>query len=240
MSIDNSTCGLDLSKNWTNSSVILTCTERSAKALALKSEALWFNEKQNSIYCFGGDMSFATPYGPTPFQSIWAFTPDGNGTGNWREVLGPTGPKPFPPGILPGSRAAVASNESHGYYFGGFSRNSTTELGYQKTGQAHGLLTVNFTDLTITNTSDGFSEYGQMVNVPYFGTSGVLILLGNGALPVNELSFSFHGSSFNNITIYDKAKKKWYSQLASGDIPDTRMYYCFAGIRGIESDTFEM
>lgn len=232
MSIDNGTCGLDLSKNWTNSSVILTCTERTAKALALNTEALWFNEKQNSIYCFGGDMSFANSYHPPPFESIWAFTPDGNGAGNWREVLGPTGVKPFPPEILRRSSGAVASDESNGYYFGGWVSKTTSLATKDNIILVPGLLTVNFTDLTITNTSDGVSDHGQMVNVPHYGTSGVLIFLGKGAWP--------HSLPFNNITIYDKTKKTWYSQLASGAIPDIRVQYCLVGIRGIESDTFEM
>ena len=163
----------------------------------------------------------------TPIKSLWAFTLDGNGTGNWREVLGPTGPKPFPPGIFPGSPAAVASDESHGYYYGGFVRPGLIE------GRSKGFLTVNFAGLTITNTTDGHSDYGQMVNVPYYGTSGVLILLGISSLdsPAN---------AFKNITIYDKAKNKWYSQLTSGAIPSIRTYFCCAGIRGIGSDTFEM
>lgn len=197
MSIDNSTCGLDLSKNWTNSSVTLTCTQRGAKP-ALKSEALWFNKDQNSIYCFGSDASsFETSkFLPSPFQSIWAFTPDGNGTGNWTEVLGPTGPEPFPPGIFPGSYTTFASDKSHGYYFGGYLRSSPTGL-------APGLLTVNFADLTITNdTSIGTAVYGQMINVPYYGTSGVLITLGLGTMPFTDFL------TFSKITIYDKSKKK--------------------------------
>lgn len=204
---------------------------------AVRSETLWFNKKQNSIYCFGGDASVGTPYyGPTPFQSIWAFTLDGNGTGNWSEILGPTGPKPFPPGILPGSRAAVASDESNGYYYGGFVRNPTkplSETKFPELERARGLLTVNFTDLTVTNTSDGFTDYGQMVNVPYYGISGVLILIGNGA-------FSTNGLPFNNITIYDKTQKKWYVQQTAGAIPSIRSSYCLAGIRDNESNTFEM
>ena len=39
-----------------------------------------------------------------------------------------------------------------------------------------GLLTLNFTDLTITNTSDGIYEHSHMVNVPYYGITGVLIV----------------------------------------------------------------
>ncbi|WP_375449207.1 hypothetical protein [uncultured Nostoc sp.] len=234
MSIDNSTCGLDLSKDWTNSSVILTCIERPAEALALNTEALWFDKKQNSIYCFGGDMSFANDYHvPTPSESIWAFTPDGKGTGNWKEVLGPTAAKPFPSEITRLSSGVDASDESHGYYLGGWANRATspliTEDGYKL---MPGFLTLNFADLTITNTSDGFYQYGKMINVPYYGTSGVLILLGKGTLPSLL--------PFNTITIYDKTKQKWYSQLASGTIPDPRINYCIVGVRGIANDTFEM
>lgn len=229
MLTDNSTCGLDLSKNWTNSSVVLTCTERTAKALALNTEALWFDEKQNSIYCFGGDMSFANHYhGSTPFESIWAFTPDGKGAGSWKEVLGPTGAKPFPSDILRLSSGAVASNESHGYYLGGWvTRATSPSITADRPVPVPGLLTLDFTDLTITNTSDGIYENVRMVDLSYYGTSGVFILLGDTHY-------------FNNISIYDKTKQKWYSQLASGAIPDPRADFCIVGIRSIESETFEM
>ncbi|MCJ1349086.1 hypothetical protein MMC31_007322 [Peltigera leucophlebia] len=230
---NNSTCSLDLSKDWTNSSVRLTCTERPAKALALNTEALWFDKKRNFIYCFGGDMSFANGYHVTaPMESIWAFTPDEKGAGNWQEVLGPTGLKPFPSHILRPSTGVDASDESYGYYFGGFVNRATSRSLTDERVLVPGLLTLNFTDLTITNTSEGVYGYGQMVDVPSYGTSGVLILLGKG-------TWSDH-LPFNTISIYDKTKQIWYSQLASGAIPDPRINYCIVGIRGIESDTFEI
>ena len=179
-------------------------------------------------------MSFANDYHvTTPFESIWAFTPDGKGAGNWREVLGPTGAKPFPSDILRPSSGAVASNGSHGYYLGGWVKRATSPLSSEDSKElVPGLLTLKFTDLTITNTSDGVYEYGRMVDVPSYGTSGVLILLSKGTWP--------HLLPFNSISIYDKTEQKWYSQLASGAIPDPRIAYCIVGIRGIESDTFEM
>lgn len=181
-------------------------------------------------------MSFANKnHVKAPFESIWAFTPDGKGAGNWKEVLGPTGVKPFPSDIMRPSSGAVASNKSHGYYLGGWVSKSTSPLA-TAIGPEHdlvpGLLTLSYADLTITNTSDGSYEYGQMIDLPYYGTSGVLILLCKGTWP--------HLLPFNTITIYDKTKRKWYSQLASGIIPDPRIDYCIVGIRGIESDTFEM
>lgn len=108
---------------------------------------------------------------------------------------------------------------------------------------SRGLLTFRFDDLHITNTSDGnygrspsrndIAGSGKMVNIPTFGTGGIIILLGEGD-PTQVISF-------NNITIYDKTEQKWYSQLASGALPVPRSDFCIVGIPGTAaSDSFEM
>lgn len=52
---------------------------------------------------------------------------------------------------------------------------------------------------------------GKVVNIPTYGTRGVIILLGEGD--------PNHAVSVENITIYDKSGQNWYSQLAFGDLP---------------------
>ena len=99
--IANTTYGIDLSKDWTNSSLKMVLTPRPENALALNTESLWSDVKQNMIYCFGGYMSYATPYvmsEPTPLESLWGISPDGNGSGLWKEILGPLS-KPFHLGL---------------------------------------------------------------------------------------------------------------------------------------------
>lgn len=241
--IDNDTYGLDLSRNWSNSSLVLTRTQRPANAIPLNGQALWFDEKQNLIYCFGGFRTFAAgSLDPAPFESIWAFTPDGQGSGNWKEVLGPMGIQAFPSNILRPSDGGFCNDESSGYYIGGYvSSSSTRSVGREE--PSNGLLTFRFNDLRFTNTSDGNYERslertkifgsGKMVNIPKFGTGGIIILLGEGN-PTQVISF-------NNITIYDKAEEKWYSQPASGALPEPRSDFCIVGIPGTTaSNSFEM
>ncbi|MCJ1346403.1 hypothetical protein MMC31_004619 [Peltigera leucophlebia] len=181
--------------------------------MALNSQALWLDNKKNSIYCFGGDSSRAKNYGiEAPLESIWSFFPDGKGAGSWKEVLGPTVGKPFPPEILRRTSGAVSSDESHGYYLGGWANNYTSRsLTTEMFRPTLGLLTLNFSDLTLKTTSDGGDgsglmanrrhTSGQMVNLPDYGPGGVLILLGGG--------MSSNLLAFNNITIYDKAQQKF-------------------------------
>lgn len=243
--IDNETYGLDLSKNWSNSSLVLTRTQRPPNGMPLSGQALWFDEKRNMIYCFGGFRTFVgDPLDPTPFESMWAFTPDGRGSGNWKEVLGPTGTNVFPSNIVRPYSGGFCNDESSGYYVGGYqSRLSTPSRKYSTEIVSRGLLTVRFDDLYIQNTSDGnygrslsrenIAGSGKMVNIPTFGTGGIIILLGEGNL--------IQVISFNNITIYDKTEQKWHSQLASGAVPEPRSDFCIVGILGTAtSDNFEM
>lgn len=77
--------------------------------------------------------------------------------------------------------------------------------------QSPGLLTFRFDGLELTNTSDGgfplshvtnHDGSGAMISIPKYGTSGILALLGGGEYK--------QPMAFNNITLYDKGKGKWY------------------------------
>lgn len=106
-----------------------------------------------------------------------------------------------------------------------------------------GLLRFRFNDLHFTNKSDGNYERsldrakifgsGKMVNIPKFSTGGIIYLLGEGN--------STQVISFNNITIYNKAEQMWYSQPASGALPEPRSDFCIVGILGTTaSKSFEI
>ena len=211
--------------------------------MPLGGQALWFDEKRNLIYCFGGFRTLVSDsIDPTPFESIWAFTPDGRGSGNWKEVLGPTGANVFPSNIVRPSDGGFCNDESSGYYVGGFVYPRSTRS-VTAPEASRGLLTFRFNDSQLTNTSDGNYERsldqtnlygsGKMVNIPTFGTGGIIVLLGEGN-PAQVISFI-------NITIYDKTEQKWYSQFASGALPEPRSDFCIVGIPGTTaSDNFEM
>lgn len=233
--IENFTSGIDLSKDWTNSSLDLTRTERPSQLSSLNSEALWFDDERKIVYSFGGIQSDATDYlrsldAPSP--SIGKFTPDGQGGGFWNEAVGLVG-SPFPQGITAQSNGATVSDGSTAYALGGWTRSDN----YLRKLWTPGLLSFDMADQTITNSSDGgyvqdYTHPGTMINIPNYGSRGILIVLGGGNYN--------HIRGFNNITIYDKGEQKWYYQVATGDIPRPRAFHCAVGIQSRGGSSFEM
>lgn len=235
---ENNTYGLDLSKDWTNATLKMIQTERPSASPPLAHEAMWYDNMHNTIYCFGGRMSFASEALQelqTPPDSIWGFKPDGEGSGTWHQVLGPVS-TPFPTDIHRPAEGQSASDGRRAYYLGGRG-SAKTSLGMpQSEIYLPGLLMFDFETLTITNSSDdsytSSQVPGAMINIPIYGENGVLLLL------PNDSEKQYVG--FNNITFYDKKSKKRYTQVASGDIPEPRSNFCAVGIEGNEKPYFEI
>ena len=242
---ENVTLSLDLSTDWTNTSLNLISTSRPDSTKAMSFQSLWWSEKNNMIYCFGGERR---PFGPTLPESIWGFKPDGQGGGGWTEQVGPNTAIPFPPQIIRPADGASAFDDDGAYYVGGFASQGTTNavnLGWGITRPVPGLLTFDFSSQTLTNSSnDGgyFSSLyredqslrsGSLLNVPPFGNKGILLAIGGGDVIGRQ-------SDFNNVTVFDKDGQNWYSQTASGDIPDPKMLFCAVGAQGGDNSTYEV
>lgn len=169
--------------------------------------------------------------------SIQSFTPDGNGGGEWTKILDTVGKKPFPANIHNVTFGRFTSDVSEGFYFGGcMGRNSKIY-----SNPSNSLLTLNFENLTFTNSSNldlpdsskhGVVGNGVLLNVPIYGPKGVLLDLGGG----NEEFIE----SFNSINIFDKVENKWYYQIVDGDIPPPRGWFCAVGVHGLDRSSFEM
>lgn len=140
-----------------------------------------------------------------------------------------------------------ASDGNRAYYLGGFYSGETSpSSSAMQAGDripSPGLLIFDFHTLTLTNSSD--SGYlaprvstrpdwppGAMINISTYGDDGILVILPSGR---DRQDFAF-----NNITLYDKKNKNWYSQTTSGDIPQARSYFCAVGVGGDDKNTFEM
>lgn len=242
---ENTTYALDLSKDWTNSTLNFVQTTRPTEAPALLGESLWFDDKRDSIYCYGGQRSYGTPALESlkpPVESIWGFEQN-NGSAAWFEVLGPVSTSPWPPNIQRLTYGTSVGDGDRAYYLGGFYSRETSPsstLGPHRVAPP-GLLVFDLDALTITNSSDGghVAPYvdgdwppGTMINIPTYGDDGILTVLPGGS--------ASNDFAFNNITLYDKKNQKWYSQLASGDIPEPRSHFCATGVEGSGNASFEM
>ena len=225
---ENATLGLDLSKDWTNKSLTLIRTERPQTSYSRNSQALWFDSRKNIIYCFGGDNAWDNTL--LPLDSFLGFTPDGNGGGNWTEVLGFVGEK-----IHGTSSGMITSDNNDAYYLGGWispGTSPTVSMHYSNIG----LLQLNFATFTLTNSSElGFPFLGGvLLNVPIYGANGVLITFGGNNQDQDQIV------NFNKINVFDKKEQKWYSQIAEGDIPRPRMWFCAVGVHGKGHTSYEM
>lgn len=197
------------------------------------SQALWSDENRNIIYCFGGDNPKQDRDAPAPSDSIQGFTPDGNGGGNWKEVLGFVGEKPFPSNIHGTSSGMFTSDGTDAYYNGGFISERTSPSVPTGEYPNRGLLRLNFDAISLTNSSRLALPFyrGVFLNVPVYGSQGVLVAFGgSGVEPMG----------FNVLNVFDKKEQKWYTQAAEGDIPRPRDLPCAVGVHEKEQKSFEM
>lgn len=239
---ENTTYGLDLSKDWTNSTLILVETERSSDSISLGYSSLWYDDKHNSIYCFGGFRSFATAILNSlapPYDSIWGFKPNGKGNVAWYQMVGPNSEIPFPHNIHRIASGTSTSDGMSAYYLGGFLSWETSANGAPGSRIASsGLLMLDFDTLAMTNSSDGgyvgprlgpnFPPPGAMINVPIYGENGLLVIMPSGSGDPGDFAF-------NNLTLYDKKTKKWYSQIPSGEIPTPGLVFALSELKGMKT-----
>lgn len=201
---------------------------------ARSSQALWFDDERNVIYQFGGDNPLQNRFAPPPSDSIQGFTPDGVGGGHWTEIIGLVGEKPFPSDIHGTSSGMFTSDDKDAYYAGGFISERTSPSVPNGNHQNFGLLRLNFETITLTNSSSfGLSFFrGGFLNVPVYGSRGVLLAFGG--------SSDKGAVGFNIINVFDKKEHKWYPQIAEGEIPRPRDLFCAVGVHGKEHKSFEM
>lgn len=72
---------------------------------------------------------------------------------------------------------------------------------------------------------------GAMEFIPYFGSEGLLIVLGG--------SDNSSLVSFGSVRVYDIAAGAWYNQTTTGDNPAPRVEFCTAGLPS-SRQTYEM
>ena len=232
----NTILSIDLSQDWTNSSVRIISTAKPAGCASLNGPSLWYNPPEGVLYSgFAGWQSlFSTEYIDINNISIWTFTPDGAGSGAWKDV------------IPPGSTALASLNRPE-QTFQAFGNDSAWVLGgfdeYQPGQYPYlpSMVHFNMSSKTFMNTStpstlanSGAVDNGAMHYVPSFGPQGFFVVMGGDTIQhVPGLI------GFDTVGVFDPVKKEWFNQSTTGSPPTPRLEFCTAGIESTNG-TYEM
>lgn len=257
---------LDLSTSWTKKSVEPIQISRPPSYNMLLYETLWYYPDRGCVYAFGGEMlqegnvRSTGHASETPEEFLWQLCAEDNSSSwSWTEVLGDNS-RNFPTDIKRPIMGASAANGSTAYYIGGaVSKWTTKKIGsVSDLHSVPGILEFDFSSQTLTNSSNvgnysaakwtdsehKMSFAGGMVFVLPFGTDGVFTLVGGQS---NDTGVPQHW--WKDITIFDPATGSWYSQEATGAIPNTSDIwvndwsantYCYFGAQDNELETFDM
>ncbi|KAK8165499.1 hypothetical protein BKA80DRAFT_342611 [Phyllosticta citrichinensis] len=237
--VNNVTISIDLSSDWTNSSVEIKAVAK-GDAPILTWPGLW-PHGNDSFFLWGGGVSEVAVNMSTPEKALWKFTVDSTGNGTWAKV-DPGDPRVFNQLTRPTNGVWGASSTT-GYYIGGWS-SSVTDPDVDSTAQVPltGMVTYNWETQTWNNVSSipytspyGTALGGRMVYVPTFGGEGLLMPM--GGLTSSLISWSDDSGllQMNNLTVYDTATGRWYAQQTTGEAPGKRDQFCVVGAQGADS-----
>ncbi|KAK0728247.1 hypothetical protein B0T26DRAFT_767475 [Lasiosphaeria miniovina] len=241
----NTLLSIDLSKDWTNTSLALHSTSKPSGAPNLRDGGIWVDDKNQILYTgfagtnpiFGNGASYA--------QGLWSFAPDGTGGATWQNLNSTADGRFTNQARTYGGQ--VASGGGSGFLLGGNS-NINNNANFQ--GLPGGLVVYDYsskkaTSATTTSslpTTQPGGQDGGILYVPSFGHHGILVSMGGSSLggqnggPVGSSSSL---TPFTSVRVYDPGNQKWYDQMTSGDAPKPRLQFCLAGVES-NNRTYEL
>jgi hypothetical protein len=191
---------------------------------------LWPDEVNKRFYLYGGDyFSGNTPGSPTLLSydiiyNQWeSFGPPGSGISSvsWGGGLG-------------------ISELGQGYVYGGWLSNNSVP-GWNGAPLATSYLLKYEMDSGVWSNNTGPDNTpraeGVMVYLPA-SESGILVYFGGLELPYGNVTTT--SSPMNMIYIYDIASTKWYSQIASGEVPPDRRRFCAGAAWAPDQSSYNM
>jgi hypothetical protein len=190
---------------------------------------LWADSVNKRFYLFGGEyyQTPASDYKLLSYDAIY----------NKWDSFG--APSISISGVAWGAGVSI-SERGEGYYFGGWTSNATTP-GYTGDPVATNSLLKYDMDTNVWTKNLGpdtmLRAEGVMVYIPA-SDRGLLIYFG-GILQTNS-SDPMVGSPMSNIYIYDLASSKWYTQNATGDVPEMRRRFCAGATWAEDQSSYNM
>ena len=85
----NTILSIDLSQDWTNSTVRIQSTTKPSGCISLNDPSLWYHQQEDLLYSgfTGWQSTFMTDYVDLKNISIWTLKPDGTGSGAWTDAI---------------------------------------------------------------------------------------------------------------------------------------------------------
>jgi hypothetical protein len=229
--------------SWTNSTVQFN-TITKAPAPLLNQAVLWRTSDSKSCYSWGGGISIADG-GVVPPRKLWKFTSDGDGKGLWAEDSASANDVSNLERRVSGSGTMVGDT---GYYIGGLTTkytdlNAADQLDIPR----QGVISFNSSSKEWdTESSIGLNDFGtatafETVSLPAFGLDNrpLLFILGGQDPALIPSNPSPEFLLYSNVTIYDPYIGRWFSQMATGEIPSARVDFCAVSMKG-DNGTWEM
>ncbi len=169
---------IDLSRNWTNATVVFQSTPKPDRVPNLDGPSLWYHDQEDLLYSgfTGTNGSFGDPR-DLPALSLWTFKPDGAGSGTWSEIINTSAPvwnlltRPMWP------LQAYASDSA--WILGGNNLPNETPTPIGENMVRFDMRSRTFENISVQccNATMGIAA-GAMQYVPSFGPEGFFIVLG--------------------------------------------------------------
>ncbi|KAH7342668.1 hypothetical protein BKA65DRAFT_295561 [Rhexocercosporidium sp. MPI-PUGE-AT-0058] len=232
------TLSIDMSKSWTNSSVVINTFSKPSGVPFLDDGTLWYNEKENRLQegFVGAAARFNNPEDSGYPLGMWSFKLDGQGGGTWSQDTAATDAI-VSAGLTRPYQGLSAFGGDTAVNLGGYENSRTVPENTNVTDQipVPGIVVYNMTTGTFTNSSaagynvNGTAERGVLHYVPFFGPKGVYIILSGDISRRNLYSAAENIQSFGTLTLYDPATGTFFNQTTTGNIPNGRIEFCATG-----------
>ena len=190
---------------------------------------LWADNVNKRFYLFGGEyyQTPATTYKLLAYDAIY---------NQWDSF----GPPSTPIDSVSWGAGVGISERGEGYYYGGWISNATTP-GYTNNPVATSNLVKYNMDTNVWTKNTGpdtaLRAEGVMVYLPA-SDRGLLIYFGGITQPYANATIA--GSPMSLIFIYDIASSKWYTQNATGDVPEMRRRFCAGATWAQDQSSYNM
>ena len=225
---------IDLSKDWTNSTVTIQTIPKDPGVPILNSPSVWYHESTREIYTGYTGYSPSFDLGPPPPLSLWTFKLDDTGNGIWNQVFNANASQ-WPSKARP-ALSYMAYDNSSAYILSGLG-NLSISVTAPLLG---GMIQFNMDTKTFSNNSNALGPsdvpaYGGSLHyVPVYGSGGLHVAMGG-----NDARSGVAAIDFGTVLVYDPVGSVWYNQSTTGYKPAPRKHFCTAGSAS-SNQTYEM